>query len=133
MTKADHAFDCNELVTSHLINAKKQEKSRQCARRQAQLPKLHSSVANSPFHYAKQKRRKTCIRSTCCSGTGSNAGSNRIGLKDQHSSGPSAGLQRQMVRMKGLEPSRELPHSDLNAARLPIPPHPHVLIWSGGI
>jgi len=31
------------------------------------------------------------------------------------------------VRMKGLEPSRELPHSDLNAARLPIPPHPHVI------
>jgi hypothetical protein len=25
-----------------------------------------------------------------------------------------------MVRMKGLEPSRELPHSDLNAARLPF-------------
>jgi hypothetical protein len=48
-------------------------------------------------------------------------------------SGASAKLQRQMVRMKGLEPSRELPHSDLNAARLPIPPHPHVLIWSGGI
>jgi hypothetical protein len=34
-----------------------------------------------------------------------------------------------MVRMKGLEPSRELPHSDLNAARLPIPPHPHVWAW----
>ena len=31
-----------------------------------------------------------------------------------------------VVRMKGLEPSRVLPHSDLNAARLPIPPHPHV-------
>jgi hypothetical protein len=34
-----------------------------------------------------------------------------------------------MVRMKGLEPSRVLPHSDLNAARLPIPPHPHDLAW----
>lgn len=36
---------------------------------------------------------------------------------------------RPVVRMKGLEPSRELPHSDLNAARLPIPPHPHDLTW----
>jgi hypothetical protein len=30
-----------------------------------------------------------------------------------------------MVRSRGLEPPRELPHSDLNAARLPIPPRPH--------
>ena len=29
-----------------------------------------------------------------------------------------------MVRMRGLEPPRGLPHGDLNAARLPIPPHP---------
>jgi lipoyl(octanoyl) transferase len=36
-----------------------------------------------------------------------------------------------MVRMKGLEPSRVLPHSDLNAARLPIPPHPHVIFKVG--
>ncbi len=35
-----------------------------------------------------------------------------------------------MVRIKGLEPSRELPHSDLNAARLPIPPYPHMIIRS---
>ena len=39
--------------------------------------------------------------------------------------GPSRPGREVMVRMKGLEPSRELPHSDLNAARLPIPPHPH--------
>ena len=32
-----------------------------------------------------------------------------------------------MVRSGGLEPPRVLPHSDLNAARLPIPPRPHVL------
>ena len=38
-------------------------------------------------------------------------------------------IRERMVRMKGLEPSRELPHSDLNAARLPIPPHPHALVW----
>ena len=31
-----------------------------------------------------------------------------------------------MVRSGGLEPPRVLPHSDLNAARLPIPPRPHV-------
>src|SRR5206468_11857221 len=30
----------------------------------------------------------------------------------------------QMVRMRGLEPPRGCPHGDLNAARLPIPPHP---------
>jgi hypothetical protein len=28
------------------------------------------------------------------------------------------------VRMRGLEPPRGFPHGDLNAARLPIPPHP---------
>ncbi len=32
----------------------------------------------------------------------------------------------EMVRSGGLEPPRVLPHSDLNAARLPIPPRPHV-------
>ena len=31
------------------------------------------------------------------------------------------------VRMRGLEPPRGCPHGDLNAARLPIPPHPHVV------
>jgi hypothetical protein len=30
-----------------------------------------------------------------------------------------------MVRMRGLEPPRPYGHGDLNAARLPIPPHPH--------
>jgi site-specific DNA recombinase len=30
----------------------------------------------------------------------------------------------QMVRMRGLEPPRACTHGDLNAARLPIPPHP---------
>ena len=28
------------------------------------------------------------------------------------------------MRMKGLEPSRSFLHTDLNRARLPIPPHP---------
>ena len=41
-------------------------------------------------------------------------------------------LAIQMVRSRGLEPPRVLPHSDLNAARLPIPPRPHVLTWYGG-
>ena len=31
----------------------------------------------------------------------------------------------QLVRPRRLELPRELPHSDLNAARLPIPPRPH--------
>ena len=34
-------------------------------------------------------------------------------------------LQGRMVRSRRLELPRELPHSDLNAARLPIPPRPH--------
>ena len=34
--------------------------------------------------------------------------------------------QDRLVRSIGLEPPRELPHSDLNAARLPIPPLPHM-------
>jgi malonate transporter len=32
-----------------------------------------------------------------------------------------------VVRSRRLELPRELPHSDLNAARLPIPPRPHVI------
>ncbi len=30
------------------------------------------------------------------------------------------------MRMRGLEPPRPYGHGDLNAARLPIPPHPRV-------
>jgi hypothetical protein len=33
-------------------------------------------------------------------------------------------LLRSDMRMRGLEPPRGLPHTDLNRARLPIPPHP---------
>src|SRR3954467_14048320 len=29
------------------------------------------------------------------------------------------------MRMRGLEPPRPFGHTDLNRARLPIPPHPH--------
>ena len=32
--------------------------------------------------------------------------------------------EKLLVRSGGLEPPRVLPHSDLNAARLPIPPRP---------
>jgi hypothetical protein len=32
-----------------------------------------------------------------------------------------------LVRSRRLELPRELPHSDLNAARLPIPPRPHAV------
>jgi hypothetical protein len=31
---------------------------------------------------------------------------------------------RTAMRMRGLEPPRGFPHTDLNRARLPIPPHP---------
>jgi hypothetical protein len=33
-------------------------------------------------------------------------------------------LLRPLMRMRGLEPPRGCPHTDLNRARLPIPPHP---------
>ena len=33
-------------------------------------------------------------------------------------------VPKSIVRARGLEPPRELPHRDLNPARLPIPPHP---------
>ena len=39
--------------------------------------------------------------------------------------GADAGEAVLLVRMRGLEPPRGLPHNDLNVARLPIPPHPH--------
>jgi hypothetical protein len=37
------------------------------------------------------------------------------------------------VRLKGVEPSRALAHTDLNRARLPVPPQPRDLqiYWSG--
>ncbi len=36
-------------------------------------------------------------------------------------------LKKTLVRSRRLELPRELPHSDLNAARLPIPPRPHAV------
>ena len=36
--------------------------------------------------------------------------------------------ESQMVRPRRLELPRVLPHSDLNAARLPIPPRPHIKV-----
>ena len=36
-----------------------------------------------------------------------------------------------MVRSEGLEPSLLLQNSDLNAARLPIPPRPQIMPGSG--
>ena len=34
---------------------------------------------------------------------------------------------KEMVRVKGLEPSWAEAHTDLNRTRLPIPPHPHTI------
>ena len=42
-------------------------------------------------------------------------------------------LELRMVPKRRLELPRELPHSDLNAARLPIPPRPHCLGLVAGI
>ena len=50
--------------------------------------------------------------------SGGNALSSRTG-----GSTPINGLTR-LMRMRGLEPPRGCPHTDLNRARLPIPPHP---------
>ena len=65
-------------------------------------------------------------RSLCDQGVPAWSSGRGPGLPDRAICGP---VGEVMVRMKGLEPSRELPHSDLNAARLPIPPHPHDLAW----
>jgi hypothetical protein len=37
---------------------------------------------------------------------------------------PDLDLQRVPMRMRGLEPPQSYLHTDLNRARLPIPPHP---------
>ena len=36
-----------------------------------------------------------------------------------------------MVRIRGLEPPRSCPHTDLNRTRLPIPPYPQMKWWTG--
>lgn len=36
-----------------------------------------------------------------------------------------------MVRMTGVEPARSYEHEGLNLARLPITPHPHVVLQVG--
>ena len=33
-----------------------------------------------------------------------------------------------LVRITGIEPARSCPHQNLNLARLPVPPYPHVFI-----
>ena len=42
-------------------------------------------------------------------------------------------LLKFMVRPARLELARVLPHSDLNAARLPIPPRPHAPTLFGSL
>jgi hypothetical protein len=44
-----------------------------------------------------------------------------------HNSGGPGSNVIQMVRMRGLEPPPGFPDTDLNRARLPIPPHPRGL------
>jgi hypothetical protein len=45
-------------------------------------------------------------------------------LKGSASDAEPAGSRRTTVRLKGVEPSRALAHTDLNRARLPVPPQP---------
>ena len=35
-----------------------------------------------------------------------------------------------LVRIRGFEPPRYRYHTDLNRARLPIPPYPHIVVFS---
>ena len=58
-------------------------------------------------------------------------GAMAVAAAEKQTGAPIAGgarlnLRCRVVRMKGIEPSLRLKNSDLNAARLPIPPHPHV-------
>ena len=50
-----------------------------------------------------------------------------MNLLDRITQGISINISEILVRSGGLEPPRVLPHSDLNAARLPIPPRPRGL------
>ena len=50
-----------------------------------------------------------------------------MNLLDGITQGISISISDVLVRSGGLEPPRVLPHSDLNAARLPIPPRPRGL------
>jgi hypothetical protein len=50
-----------------------------------------------------------------------------MNLLDRITQGISINISEVLVRSGGLEPPRVLPHSDLNAARLPIPPRPRGL------
>ncbi len=50
-----------------------------------------------------------------------------MNLLDRITQGISISISEVLVRSGGLEPPRVLPHSDLNAARLPIPPRPRGL------
>ncbi len=50
-----------------------------------------------------------------------------MNLLDGITRGISISISEVLVRSGGLEPPRVLPHSDLNAARLPIPPRPRGL------
>ncbi len=50
-----------------------------------------------------------------------------MNLLDGITRGISISISEILVRSGGLEPPRVLPHSDLNAARLPIPPRPRGL------
>ena len=50
-----------------------------------------------------------------------------MNLLERMTQGISISISEVLVRSGGLEPPRVLPHSDLNAARLPIPPRPRGL------
>jgi hypothetical protein len=52
-------------------------------------------------------------------------GANRRGACAPEEKKPLRG--RDSMRMRGLEPPRGCPHTDLNRARLPIPPHPRAV------
>ncbi len=54
-----------------------------------------------------------------------------VGCRCRPPYGESGMGESQLVRSRGLEPPRVLPHSDLNAARLPVPPRPHVWLARG--
>ena len=57
-------------------------------------------------------------------------------LNDDRGYGEWAQIPRDLaMRMRGLEPPRGFPHTDLNRARLPIPPHPRpsILAASPGL
>ena len=89
-------------------------KGKKSTRRPCRLPALPGNFSQVPDRSVRTARnRKACM----------------IYRKPFQRRPPGFSLP-ELVRSRRLELPRVLPHSDLNAARLPIPPRPHASAWN---